>query len=242
MSLIFDFVDHNEICCIRNPLEKVTIPGSEEEHMAVKLLSPAQVFRLMERLPVIIRVAVLLVAATGVRISECLGLLWAHIKWDENKILIQQVFRRGVIVGRTKTKASKAPVPMCEALAATLQQWRQETPYSTNEDFIFASSALSGKLPMWGQSMNADFVKPAAIALELIDAGERFGWHCFRHSLSTWANETTKDITVSQVMLRHAKPDTTGIYTHGNFGKALAAQREYMEQLLAMKPASKTTQ
>jgi len=41
------------------------------------------------------------------------------------------------------------------------------------------------------------------------------------HSLSTWANETTKDITVSQTMLRHAKPDTTAIYTHGNFGKAL---------------------
>jgi hypothetical protein len=27
-----------------------------------------------------------------------------------------------------------------------------------------------------------------------------------------------KDITVSQTMLRHAKPDTTAIYTHGNFG------------------------
>jgi hypothetical protein len=146
------------------------------------------------------------------------------------------------IVNRTKTKASKAPVPMCEALAAMLQQWRQETPYSTDEDFVFASPALSGKLPMWGQSMNADFVKPAAIALQLVAEGERFGWHCFRHSLSTWANEATKDITVSQTMLRHAKPDTTGIYTHGNFSKALDAQREYMQELLAMKPASEAAQ
>jgi site-specific recombinase XerC len=64
----------------------------------------------------------------------------------------------------------------------------------------------------------------------------------FRHSLSAWANETTKDITVSQTMLRHAKPDTTAIYTHGNFGKALDAQRVYMEQLLRMKPASESTQ
>jgi hypothetical protein len=62
----------------------------------------------------------------------------------------------------------------------------------------------------------------------------------FRHSLSTWANETTKDITVSQTMLRHAKPDTTAIYTHGNFDKALDAQRVYM--LLKMKPASESTQ
>jgi site-specific recombinase XerC len=74
------------------------------------------------------------------------------------------------------------------------------------------------------------------------ETGAHFGWHCFRHSLSTWANETTTDITVSQTMLRHAKPDTTAIYTHGNFDKALDAQRQYMEQLVAMKPASEATQ
>jgi hypothetical protein len=43
-------------------------------------------------------------------------------------------------------------------------------------------------------------------------------------------------------MLRHAKPDiTAAIYTHGNFGKALDAQRIYMEQLLLMKPNSEST-
>jgi site-specific recombinase XerC len=90
--------------------------------------------------------------------------------------------------------------------------------------------------------MNAKFVKPAAIRLGLIAESERFGWHRFRHSLSTWANETTKDITVSQTMLRHAKPDTRAIYTHGTFDKALDAQRVYMEQLLRMKPVSESTQ
>jgi len=177
-----------------------------------------------------------------VRISECLGLRWRHVKWDENKIFIEQVFRRGEIVKRTKTKASKAPVPMCEALAAMLTELRQQSPYSGDEDFVFASPFLDGKQPLWGQTMNAKFVKPAAIELGLIAEDERFGWHRFRHSLSTWANETTKDITVSQTMLRHAKPDTTAIYTHGNFDKALDAQRVYMDQLLKMKPASESTQ
>ena len=68
----------------------------------------------MARLPSPANTVVLLVAVTGVRISECLGLRWRHVKWDENKISIEQVFRRGEIVKRTKTKASKAPVPMCE--------------------------------------------------------------------------------------------------------------------------------
>ena len=91
--------------------------------------------------------------------------------------------------------------------------------------------------------MNAQFVRPAAIELGLVTEEERFGWHRFRHSLSTWANDTTKDITVSQTMLHHSKPDiTAAVYTHGNFGKALDAQRICVEQLLRMKPASESTQ
>jgi hypothetical protein len=43
-------------------------------------------------------------------------------------------------------------------------------------------------------------------------------------------------------MLRHAKLDTTAIYTHGNFDKALDAQRMYLDQLLKMKPATESTQ
>jgi integrase len=147
--------------------------------------------------------AVLLVAATGVRISECLGLRWRHVLWDESKISIEQVFRRGEILNRTKTKASKAPVPMCEALATTLSELRQQTEYGKDEDFVFASPTLNGKQPLWGQTMNAQFVKPAAIELGLVAEDERFGWHRFRHSLSTWANGTTKDITVSQTLLRY---------------------------------------
>jgi site-specific recombinase XerC len=131
---------------------------------------------------------------------------------------------------------------MCEALASTLTKLRQQTPYNKVEDFVFASPTLNGKQPLWGQTMNAQFVKPAAIELGFVTEEERFGWHRFRHSLSTWANETTKDITVSQTMLRHAKPDTTAIYTHGNFDKALDAQRMYLDQLLKMKPATESTQ
>jgi integrase len=242
MSLVFSFVDHNEIYSVRNPLDKVTIPASEEDHEEVKVLLPEQVIALLERLPYPVKIAVLLVASTGVRISECLGFRWSHVEWNESKIRIDQTFRRGEMQKRTKTLASKAPVPMCGALASYLAEWRQQTPYNKDEDYIFASPKLNGKQPLWGQTMNADFVKPAALTLGLAAKGERFGWHRFRHSLSTWANEITKDITVSQTLLRHSKPEMTAVYTHGNFNKALEAQRKYMEQLLATKPASEAAQ
>jgi len=94
MSLVFSFVDENEIYSIRNPMDKVTIPASEEEHEEVKVMLPEQVMNLLERLPYVVRIAVLLVACTGVRVSECLGLRWSHVKWGESRIQIEQTFRR----------------------------------------------------------------------------------------------------------------------------------------------------
>jgi integrase len=243
VSLVFDFCDLHEIYTGRNPVDKVTIPASEDgngEELA--LLKPEQVWALLERLPCPVRIAVLLVATTGLRVSEFLALRWFHVRWDKNQISIEQAFRRGEIQHRTKTRASNAPVPMCKALAEHLTDWRGQTAYGNDGDFIFASTKLEGRQPLWGQTLNSDFVKPAAVALGFVPENERFGWHRFRHSLSTWINEQTGDITVSQTLLRHAKPDTTAIYTHGNFGKALNAQEQYMEKLKATKPISEATQ
>jgi integrase len=103
----------------------------------VRVRLPQQVFALLGRLPFSVQVAVLLVACTGVRISECLGLAWKHVEWADNRIQIQQTFRRGELQKRTKTKASKARVPMWEALAAALNEWRQQTPYNKRRGFHF---------------------------------------------------------------------------------------------------------
>jgi len=94
---MFDFVEHNEIFSIRNPMDKVTIPASEEEHPAIRRLSPEEAFSLMKKLPSPISITVLLVAARGLRVSEFLALRWCHVLWDESKISIEQVFRRGEI-------------------------------------------------------------------------------------------------------------------------------------------------
>jgi len=108
---------------------------------------------LLERLPYPVKIAVLRVASTGVRISECLPFRGSQVEWSESKIRIVQTFRRGEIQKRTKTLASKAPVPMCGALAAYLAEWQQQTLYSKDEDFIFASPKLNRKQPLWGQSI-----------------------------------------------------------------------------------------
>jgi integrase len=153
-------------------------------------------------------------------------------------IHIRQTFRRGEMQNRTKTKASMEYVPMCEDLAAFLTEWRRQTPYNKDEDFIFASPKLNGKQPLWGQTLNADYVKPAAVALGLVAEGERFGWHRLRHSLATWVETNTPRILrVAQKMLRHSNSKMTGRYVHPEFEEALEAQRQHMKQMLAAKPA-----
>ncbi len=231
MSLIFTFVDHNELYTIRNPLEKVTIPASEEEHDEVSVLKPTQVVKLLRHLPLNVGIAVLLVAATGLRVSELLGLKWKHIDWKNQRIQIEQTFRRGEVQKRTKTKASRAPVPMCSELSAVLSGWRMESNYAESEDFIFASSRRLGRQPLWGQTINAKYLKPAAIKLGLISAGERFGWHRFRHSLASWTDEATQDITAAQGLLRHSKPQMTTRYVHGRLARGTKAQQQYMKEL-----------
>jgi integrase len=98
---------------------------------SVSAILPEQVIALLERLPYPLKIALLLVASTGVRISECLAFRWSHVEWNESKIRIEQAFRHGEIQKRTKTLASKAPVLMCGALAAYLAEWRQQTPCTT---------------------------------------------------------------------------------------------------------------
>jgi integrase len=174
----------------------------------------------------------------------------------QESIRVEQAFRLAEITS-TKTKASKASVPMCEPLAEFFQNWRSQSPYHRDSDFVFASDKLNGKKPRTGQMVNRDYLKPAAIAAKVIKPGERFGFHSLRHSLSTWVNNATKDVKVVQTLLRHSKPEiTAGIYIHSVPKENLTAQERYVRammkpkgrlqgkagSLLAAKPASASIQ
>jgi integrase len=80
-------------------------------------------------------------------------------------------------------------------------------------------------------------VEEDSVTTTAVKEGERFGFHNFRHSLSTWVNKEFKDITISQGFLRHSKPDITAtVYTHGVPEQNLRAQEQYMAALALQKP------
>src|ERR1700730_11041297 len=121
----------------------------------------------------------------------------------------------GVELGRRNQRASKAPVPMHPTLAAILENWRRETPYAKNEDWVFPSFKLRGKQPRTASTMVADYIRPVAVKLGIIKKEEpRFGFHNFRHGLATFLISEGRHPDVVRRMLRQSHIDTTLIYTH----------------------------
>jgi integrase len=89
------------------------------------------------------RTLTLLASATGLCISECLGLQWQDVSFDLSQIHVRRTWTCGEI-GLPKSKASKAPVPLHPLLAEFMQSWKNTTPYSQPGDWVFGSSAASG--------------------------------------------------------------------------------------------------
>jgi integrase len=214
-----------------NPMKWVSAT-TVSDYEAVSL-SPEESFAILERIEdPLVRVLVILVAVTAVRIGEALGLMWSDIDWKKLKINIRRNWVDGQL-GRPKSRASKAAVEMHETLAALLQGWRQETPYRKDSDFLFPSFKLQGKQPRLGSMIVEDYIRPAALAAGVIPEDcARFGFHNLRHGLSTFLIENGHDPVVVQRMLRQSRVDMTMHYVH-NSRKARNAQAQYIEHFLS---------
>jgi integrase len=87
-------------------------------------VTPMQIKKMLELLPLLQRTMVILCSLTAIRISECAGLCWSAVSWLEKKIYIQQRWRRGKI-GKPKTPASDSYVALAPALASHLETGRK---------------------------------------------------------------------------------------------------------------------
>ena len=163
-----------------------------------------------------LRTLVLLAAATGMRISELLGLQWGDIDWDAGIIRLNRTWLYGY-VGEGKSEESRKPVPMVKRVTEFLREWHRETPYAGTTDWVFPSFKLKGKRPISGSQFVKDYIRPRFIKYGLIDAEYkgRAGLHAFRHSLATvLITEEHVDPKTAQGILRHASSDITmDIYT-----------------------------
>jgi integrase len=216
MALVYKFGAWRELIpdsC--NPARKVKCVTTSEYEP--KVISPEEAHRMWSRLKQPESTLVLLVAVTGLRISEALALKWSDIDPKAELIHVKRSWTMDRI-GKPKSKASRAAVPCVDVLAKHLEEWRRESPYSGDDDWVFASFRNKGKTPRSGSILVTDYLKKAAYDAGVLKVGEKvqFGMHNLRHSLATYLIAVGRDIKTVQTILRHANPLTTlQLYAHG---------------------------
>jgi len=126
----------------RNPITKVRTSAKRLREPYV--LSQAELAALLAPLDFRKRAMVMLAGSTGLPRSELVALNWCDI----DRELMQVNVRRSCVrnhFGDTKTEASRKPVPLHSSVIECLEVWRKESPYSSDDDFLFPSIRLGGK-------------------------------------------------------------------------------------------------
>lgn len=208
---------------------------SESEYEAVAV-SPEQMITILAELDFLETrlewTLALLLAATALRPEEAFGLKWIDIGWSKDQINIRRGWSKGKETAG-KNRISMTQVAMHPALAEALQNWRRQTVYGRDSDWIFASKRAKGKKPRSAGVAAQDYLRPAAVKAGVIDANYRgrFGWHNLRHSLATFLADNDVSLSVIQRMQRHSKPTTTAIYTHRTNAVQMAAQAKFLDAI-----------
>lgn len=225
-----------------NPLRFVRCKTTSDYEALI--ITPQQAFALLLNMPHPERTLTLLASGTGLRISECLGLQWADVDFDDSQIHVRRTWTLGK-VGNPKSKASKAPVPLHPLLAEFMQTWKQHTPYSQPADWVFPSMKLKGKQPRVSNMLVKCYVRLAAAKAGILsspldakgkiveDDPRRFGFHNLRHSLASFLVRSKTDPKTVQALLRHSDVRTTlQLYAHSVTEDRLAAQELALQAIL----------
>lgn len=211
-----------------NPISKVRTSSKRLREKDV--LTPEEFQALVEQLSIRDRAMVLLAGSTGLRRSEMIALTWADVNTRTLEVNVLRSCVRNRF-GNTKTECSRRPVPLHQFVLDALLEWRMQSLYKTDADFLFPSIRRNGKQPLSPDSLLKRSIRPALERAGIV--GKQIGWHNFRHSLATNLRAMGVDVKVAQELLRHANSRTTlDIYTRAVSQQKRDANAKVVEMML----------
>ena len=184
-------------------MELVTIKGATKRMRKPRSLTVEEFQLFLEHLEEPIRTIALVCVCFGLRISECLALRWSDVDWLNSKLRVE----RGIVrqqVDDVKTIYSGRLMSIDAAMLEVLKTWRQNTQFSSDEDWTFASPVKLGRLPVsypWVWLMFQQAGSKAGIG--------KLGTHSLRHSYRSWLDAVGTPIAVQQKLMRHSDIRTT---------------------------------
>ena len=130
----------------RNPMDLVTIKGATKRIRQPRSLTVEEFQRFVAQLDEPVRTIALVCVCFGLRISECLGLKWNDVDWLGGRLRVE----RGIVrqkVDDVKTIYSGRTMSIDAEMLAVFKNWKQQTQFAADGDWIFASPAKLGRLP-----------------------------------------------------------------------------------------------
>ncbi len=204
LGILWDFAMwRGDVPTQRNPMELVSIKGATKRMSKPRSLTVEEFQRFFFRLEEPFRTMALLCVCFGLRISECLALVWSDVDWLNGKLSVERAIVRQH-VDDVKTPESRRQMSIDSAILESLKLWKQSSQFSAQEDWIFASPAKLGRLP-WSYPWIWNVFQKAAS-----DAGiGKLGTHTMRHSYRSWLDAVGTSVAVQQKLMRHADIRTT---------------------------------
>lgn len=193
-----------------NPVAGVRVPAPVRDELTddtAKALTRGELGILLAALPETWRLFFELLAHTGLRISEAIGLTWAHVDLGGSpKIRVREQFYRGK--RRTlKSGHGRREIPLSPGMAARLLAHRRDT-FEGDDRPVFASAVGTELIP---GKVASKVLRPAASSVGL----SWVTFHVFRHTCASLLFEAGRNVKQVQEWLGHADPGfTLRTYVH----------------------------
>lgn len=222
---VFDFAIDDLDLIHANPMERIKVPKMKNEKKPIEFYDKEELKLFLDctkeesdpRWYVIFR----LLAFSGMRKGELLGLQWKKVNFKENTITIDQTLTRGedntLIIQNTKTNAGNRVIAMDSTTMSALKEWR------TQQRLDFLKLGMNTNKPnqyVFTQYKNNGFIQHANItnAINRIIKKhdlKKVTVHQLRHSHCSLLFESGATIKEVQERLGHSSYEITlNIYTH----------------------------
>jgi len=173
------------------------------------------------------RLYLAIVAYTGMRRGEVLGLKWEDIDFDKNEIHV----RRNVthtsnkpIIGTPKTEKGKRDIPIIEGLLKHLTPAKSSGFIISHDKTPEEPLTMSAFKNMWKRiKKDIDIISESNVTS-----------HGFRHTLATMLYQDGVDVKTIQAIIGHADVSTTmNIYVHADDSKKQECMKKLGDMLTA---------
>jgi integrase len=209
-----------------NPVAKVKRPGVARQE--AKYLSAADVARLLDAARTLrYYVAVVLMAATGLRRGEVCGLLWSDVDLDKGELVVRHTLSRvdgELILTAPKTDRARRRVPLHAGVVIALKGWRKqqlEERLAAGDQWTDTGAVFCTEFGTMVDPRNLLRTVELAAAKAKI---EKVGAHTMRHSAAVAWLESGVHIKAAADLLGHSSIAITGdLYGHTSDETARAA-------------------